>query len=334
MKLNDFQKKLLSAGYITTPESTSEMFVFMSPSTNAQHLVVTVEEEFDFASTHRDISFVYQDLVNIYNTNQILFVIFTSNTQQAAGLTYNHYFCWLYNTNENFIEVHETQPYEFYNVRRLLSEPVVESAPVRTAPTKVRRIHYVFNFTNLFILVNVIVHIIMSTLGDTSDIQFMLDHGGLYSDYILDGEVYRFFTSMFMHADWIHLLGNMFVLFLVGRNLENMVGKVKFPIIYMVSGLGAGLIAEICYMIMRNNVVCVGASGAIYGLVGALLWVLIINKNRRREMTLWQVIVGIALSLGQGVADDDVSVEAHIGGLICGFLLALILYRKKHVAQD
>lgn len=327
MKLNDFQRNLINAGYTGSFDGTSQMCVFVSPVNFEKHIVVTVEEEFDIIGIQDDMENLYQSLLHQYdkyNTERILFVVFTPDTQSARVLTTNEYDCWLYNTIYDNLEITEAQQREFYNVKALFSQ--MEVAVKRPQP--VRRMHKVWNFTNLFILLNVLVHILLCLKGNTSDVEFILYNGGLYPDAIRKGEVYRFISSMFMHFDWIHLIGNMFVLFMVGRNLENMVGKIRFPIIYLGSGINAGIVAAIYYYITEKNVVCVGASGAVYGLVGALLWVLIANKNRRQEITLWQVIVGIALSLGQGVAEEGVSVVAHVGGLIFGFLIALIAYRR------
>ena len=330
MMVNDFQRNLLANGYMMGSQETPQMCVFVSPMNMERHLVITIAENYNFAGVHQDIAFLFGDLVNRYQTDQILFVLFAQNTIGAEGLTRNHFRCWLYNTTYNQLEVHPGQPPMFYNVRALLSEPYnYYGAPVsRPKPAPIRRIHNVFNFTNLFILINVLVHVILCAIGNTTDADFIIDHGGIYIEKLQEGEIYRLFTSMFMHFDWVHLLGNMFALFMIGRNLENMIGKVKFPIIYIVSGLGAGAVASLYYAITQQNIVCVGASGAIYGIAGALLWAFLINKNRKREIVLWQVIVGFVLTLGSGfAAEEGVSVSAHLGGCIIGFILALCMYR-------
>lgn len=330
MKLNDFQRNLINAGYVGNFDGTSQMTVFVSPANFEKHIVVTVEEEIDIIGIKDDMDSLYQSLLHQYNqyqTERILFVVFTPDTQNGRLLTHNEYSCWLYNTIYDQLEATEEEQREFYNVKVLFTrsqEPVIIKRP-----EPVRRIHNVFNFTNLFILLNVLIHIFLSAKGDTTDSEFIIENGGLYLEKLKNGEVYRFITSMFMHVDWIHLISNMFVLFLVGRNLENMVGKIRFPIIYLVSGLNGGIVAAVYYAILQQNVVCVGASGAVFGVAGALIWALIANKNRRYEMTLWQVIVGLALSVGQGFAvEEGVCVAAHVGGCICGFLVALISYRR------
>ena len=92
--------------------------------------------------------------------------------------------------------------------------------------------------TILLAAVNVIVFLVLSFLGMTEDGEFMLKHGAMYVPYLIkNGEYYRLFTSMFLHFGYDHLFNNMVVLVAMGWNLELEIGKIKFLIVYFVSGL-------------------------------------------------------------------------------------------------
>lgn len=92
--------------------------------------------------------------------------------------------------------------------------------------------------TILLAAVNVIVFLVLSFLGMTEDGEFMLKHGAMYVPYLIQrGEYYRLFSSMFLHFGYDHLVNNMIVLVTMGWNLELDIGKVKFLIVYFVSGL-------------------------------------------------------------------------------------------------
>lgn len=332
MTVNDFHRNLISNGYIGNPTGVQDVYAFQSPLNYERHLVVTLTEEFDFWGAQMNMEAIQRDLSYRFSTNKILFVIFTSDTVNARVLTQGSTYCWLYNTVTNAVEIYERQPYEFFNIKPLL---IGEIKATKKKQTTQFTIHKVFNFTNLLILINVIIHIGLMIGGDLNDLEYMIDNGALYVDKILEGQVFRFFTSMFMHFDWSHILGNMFVLFLIGRNLENMVGKWKFLIIYMVSGLGGGIVAAAYYFLTQQNVVCAGASGAVYGIAGGLIWALIINIGKGRKFVLWQVIAGVALSIGQGFnSAEGVSVSAHIGGFIFGFLISLIICRRSSIKSN
>ena len=184
--------------------------------------------------------------------------------------------------------------------------------------------------TVALIVINVAVFLILSAMGDTEDAVFMLNHGGMYEPLIVqEHEYYRLFTSMFLHFGMSHLLNNMVLLGALGWNLELETGKIKFLIIYLVSGLGGNLLS-LYYdqsLPLGERAVSAGASGAIFGLMGALLYVVIANRGRLGRLSGRGMLFMIALSLYYGLTSTGVDNWAHIGGLVCGFILSVILYR-------
>ena len=179
-------------------------------------------------------------------------------------------------------------------------------------------------------MINVAVFLILSAMGDTEDAVFMMNHGGMYEPLIVqEHEYYRLFTSMFLHFGMSHLLNNMVLLGALGWNLELETGKIKFLIIYLVSGLGGNLLS-LYYdqsLPLGERAVSAGASGAIFGLMGALLYVVIANRGRLGRLSGRGMLFMIALSLYYGLTSTGVDNWAHIGGLVCGFILSVILYR-------
>ena len=150
------------------------------------------------------------------------------------------------------------------------------------------------------------------------------------------------FTSMFMHAGWIHLLGNMLYLWIFGDNIEDRFGHAKFTIFYLLSGLGA-LFAQLAFS-ADSSIPMVGASGAISGVLGAYL--ILYPKGRIRVFMgrgvmhasalmvigLWillQVFSGIG-SLQSTGQQGGVAYMAHIGGFVAGLVLTF-LFRGKNV---
>ena len=109
--------------------------------------------------------------------------------------------------------------------------------------------------TILLAAVNVSVFLVLSFLGMTEDGEFMLKHGALYVPYLIQrGEYYRLFSSMFLHFGYDHLVNNMIVLVAMGWNLELDIGKVKFLIVYFVSGLAGNVIfRKLCFCGQMNR---------------------------------------------------------------------------------
>ena len=184
--------------------------------------------------------------------------------------------------------------------------------------------------TIILIAVNVAVFFILSLFGDTEDAVFMMQHGAMYSNFVIqDREYYRLFTCLFLHFGIEHLLNNMVILGALGWNLELQTGKIRFLLIYFGSGLFGNVVSLIFHGAAQEYTVSAGASGAIFGLMGALLWVVIANHGRLGRLSGRGMLVMVALSLYFGLSSSGVDNYAHIGGLVCGFLLALILYRKR-----
>ena len=184
--------------------------------------------------------------------------------------------------------------------------------------------------TNCIVLANIIVFVVLELNGSTLDTKFMLESGAALAPLIIDyGQYFRLFTSMFLHFGIEHLFNNMLVLFFIGDNLERAVGKIKFILIYLLSGLGASTLSCIYNYSKGEVVVSAGASGAIFGVIGALLYVVIVNKGRLEDMTSTRLGLLALFSLYHGFTESGIDNIAHIGGFLCGLVLAILLYRRK-----
>lgn len=185
------------------------------------------------------------------------------------------------------------------------------------------------------IVINIAVFLLLSLFGDTEDAVFMMRHGAMYRELITqEQEYYRIITCLFLHFGITHLLNNMVMLGAVGWNLEMEIGKIRFLLIYFGSGI-LGNILSLWHDIQTDtNVVSAGASGAIFGLMGALLYVVIANRGRLGRLSGRGMLIMVALSLYFGFTSSGVDNLAHVGGLVCGFIMAAVLYRKKRQYTD
>ena len=152
----------------------------------------------------------------------------------------------------------------------------------------------------------------------------------MYLPYVIEEQqYYRVFTSMFLHFGFEHLMNNMVMLMVIGWNLEMEIGTIRFLIIYLLSGLGGNLMSACWSLKIGEYAISAGASGAIFGLIGALFYVAIRNRGRIGNITGRGIIVLIVLSLYFGYASSGVDNMAHIGGLVSGFFLGVLLYWKR-----
>lgn len=180
------------------------------------------------------------------------------------------------------------------------------------------------------IILNIAVFLYLELIGSTTNTGFLVKHGAMYSPFIVEGgQYYRLFTSVFIHIGVNHLMNNMLVLFVIGDNLERALGGGKYLIFYLLCGLGANLVSLAVDLGTENYyVVSAGASGAIFGVVGGLVYAVGINHGRLEDLSTQQLVILIAFSLYHGFTSIGVDNAAHVGGLIVGILLGIVFYRK------
>lgn len=186
--------------------------------------------------------------------------------------------------------------------------------------------------TTGLIVINVLVFFLLSLRGDTESGYFMLQYGAMYEPLVTEGhEYYRLITSLFLHFGIQHLLNNMVMLGALGYQLENEIGRIKFLLIYFISGIGGNLCSLYWNVSHGEQVISAGASGAIFGLMGALLYIVAVNRGRLGRLSGRRMLIMVALSLYFGLTSSGVDNSAHIGGLICGILITVLLYRRKRM---
>lgn len=185
-------------------------------------------------------------------------------------------------------------------------------------------------FVNIgLIAVNVIYFLYLEMNGSTEDTQFMVSHGAMYAPLVIErGEYYRLITSTFMHFGINHIMNNMLILFILGDNLERALGHIKYLFFYLICGVGANVASMIINLSGYRNVVSAGASGAIFGVIGGLLYAVAVNRGQLEDLSTRQLVVVILCSLYFGFTSTGVDNAAHIGGLIIGIIMGVVLYRR------
>ena len=192
--------------------------------------------------------------------------------------------------------------------------------------TKSKRVEKIFSMkkpliTYLIMALCVILFILMYILGDGSThIKTLIDFGGNAIKYTKRGEYYRLFTSIFLHAGIIHLLCNMYSLYVIGPQAESFYGKIKYLFIFCFSGISGSLLST---ALNFNAPVSVGASGALFGLLGSILYFGYHYRVYLGNVIKSQIIPIIIINLIIGFASTGIDNYAHIGGLIGGIFASM-----------
>lgn len=151
-------------------------------------------------------------------------------------------------------------------------------------------------------------------------------------ELVQNGEFYRLFTCMFVHADILHILFNMIALYSIGPVVERYYGKSKFLLIYLVSGLLGSIFSGV---FMTANSISIGASGAIFGLLGSICYFTYYYRATLQGILRGSIMPVIIINLVIGFISSSIDLSAHIGGLLGGILVSMAIgIGDKHRKSD
>jgi len=165
------------------------------------------------------------------------------------------------------------------------------------------------------------------------DIERLLFFGANFGPLVRGGEVWRLVSSMFLHAGIVHIFFNMYSLYIVGRQIEDFFGKWKYLVIYLLSGICGSLLS----IGFNSDALSVGASGAIFGLFGAMLYFGYNYRGYIGTIIKSQVLPVVVYNLVIGFFISGIDIWGHVGGFIGGLLVARMLgtiENKKYSISD
>ncbi|MCB0476951.1 MAG: rhomboid family intramembrane serine protease [Crocinitomicaceae bacterium] len=191
-----------------------------------------------------------------------------------------------------------------------------------------------FFATSSLVWINTIIFVLMVVSGVhimEPSVESLLNWGANFRPVTLDGEIWRILTSCFLHIGILHLVMNMYALLYIGAILEPIVGSLRFLIIYILAGIG-GSVASIWW---NELTVSAGASGAIFGMYGVFMALLLSNIIPKAQKNSLMASIGVFViyNLINGVK-GGIDNAAHIGGLLAGFIIGLILIPALNKKED
>ena len=171
------------------------------------------------------------------------------------------------------------------------------------------------------VIINVIVYIICTFTGN------LLYNMGRSSvlNVLVDKEYGRIVYSLFLHGNISHLFNNMLILFFLGAMIEKEVGHIRYAVFYFLSGIGGNALSLFVKVMSGDFSGSIGASGAIFGLDGVLLAMVLFFNGRMENVTPVRVVLMIVYSLYSGFTGANVDNAAHVGGLLTSFLAGVVM---------
>lgn len=339
---------LMTHNYKKIPSSLPEFTMYYEEMGNQVNIIHAVDYHKGMELTNEQYQHVKEQIQQLflkkgYTEIKICSLFLSEDVEAVKEICVMDSMSWVLDICSKRLVVYEGHIDEFYGARRMIEDMLCESEvssgqdnSYDHESTKQKGAKKGILISNLspinacLVLVNIIVFLGLEIFGSTTDLSYMVGKGALFPPYIETGhQYYRLFTCMFMHFGFQHIFYNMLALYFLGDNVERALGKTKYLFLYLISGLGGSSFSLIFAVLLGNNIVSAGASGAIFGVVGALLFIVIRNKGRLEDMTTAKLLLLIGYSLFSGLTSEGIDNAAHIGGLLVGFLLAVILYRRK-----
>lgn len=264
----------------------------------------------------------------------VMTLVLCVDTEKARELCENDGLCWIIDARACRLLIHETQAADFYGWKDILEEYLFSLARERRAAeaegAKGKRDLRALSWANIFLVaINIIVFLICTFTGD-----LLYNRGALgVRELLQDGQFYRMITSMFLHWNVEHLFSNMVVLYYVGAIVERELGTFPYLALYLLSGL-VGNFFSVGYELFANLYgSSAGASGAVFGVEGALLLLVMIRRGRLESMTVGRVAFAVAFSLYCGFTSAGINNAAHVGGVLMGFTTAAVIAGCRKIRQ-
>lgn len=179
-----------------------------------------------------------------------------------------------------------------------------------------------FYLSRIILLINVgVFGYMLFKYGTTTSPEALIDTGTMYGVYFNanPNQWFRLITPMFIHIGFGHLVSNMIILYFIGPQFEQMIGSFKFITIYLLSGI----VGNIACLLINPETIAAGASTAIFGMFGALLYYGLISHDKDLRTFGQFHMALIIMNIIYTFINPSVSVPGHIGGLVAGFLVAL-----------
>lgn len=279
-----------------------------------------------------------------YQQVHLLGMICTKNTERVRSFCMDaNYTSWIIDENENRLLIYENQQSSFGEIQRKL-ETFLDKKADEAYYSQERTSHSSMEFQNkkrgitevlnrypvvtiAIVAVNVFMYLLLELTGSSENSYHLYQWGASeYQAIFGDHQYYRLLTSTFLHAGPEHLINNMFVLLIIGERLEKILGKTRYAITYFATGIIASIGSVLFNHWMGDVVVGVGASGAIFGIVGGVFYLVCRYRGAKTGITVNRMLVFIGLSLYSGIANSStVDNTAHVVGFLSGILITGLL---------
>lgn len=189
---------------------------------------------------------------------------------------------------------------------------------------KIMKFYKKSKITFSFLMIMLVYFIFITLNGGTTDSQTLVKYGAFFPPFIVEfNEYYRFISSIFIHIGFSHILFNGYALYVFGPQIEMLMGPKKYLLFFLLTGIGGNLAT----FFFNFASLSAGASGSLFGLFGAFLYLIHRHSNLVTPEGRKSILQLVGINLILTLVVPSISITAHLGGLVIGYLLSYIFIK-------
>ncbi len=331
------ERHLITSGYYILPSYIPEFSAFVKIENNLYNIILMVDYKKGVYISTDQYEEVKDSLMH-YFTNvdtdiHIMSLVLFEDINKAKTLVEDDVFCWFLDIETKELIIEEDRVVDFYGLKGYLQQFLTDFVEVPDEPDEIHSEEEMSHFftrqkyflksttkvTAFLVLVNILLFILCQFYGD-----FIYSKGQIGLTYIMQNEFYRLLTSIFLHVNLDHISSNMILLIFAGSMLERIIDERDYAIVFFVSGIMGNVVSCVYEFVSGISMVSIGASGAIYGIIGSLFCI-VVRQKPPVAVSISRMILMIAYCLYSSFVGTNINVAAHIGGLVTGFFLTMLL---------
>ena len=336
---------LATEGFFPLTSNVSDISALVKFENNLLNILQIIDYKKDLYLDKEQYEEVKKSLRNTFQDKgiseiHILSLILSENAERGRQLGEDDPFCWQVDVESLELVIEENKQPDFYGMKGLLQgflekwkenpaqfdeavEEQIEPSKRQKAAAYFKRAPWVSLFLVIFNLVLCFCCIINPTL--------FYGKGCVSLSYIMEGEFYRLLTAIFLHGSVDHYFSNMLLLYFLGDILEKRVGRIRFLLMYLLTGVLGNVLSCFHEYVTGVFYISYGASGAVFGLIGMLFY-LVIRRDEQIKTSMPAMFFMVMYCIYSSFVGEQVNVAAHLGGLLSGMLLMFVfcLRRKSH----
>ncbi len=341
---DELKSFLFSEGYQYLPSNLPEFSFFYCIESGFVNIFLVIDYEknrYITADQHIHIKKTAESLFRNQGIQDIhiMTLVIHKNREDWTDLFCDR-FCWTICLTEKKLYVSEGQVQDFYGIRQkleawlccmpeMIENPEEKKFIQKRQPISAVMYRDIPYATAAFVIFNILIYVICTFTGD-----LLYNIGAFHAESVWkDKEYYRWIMSTFLHWDIYHLTSNMLILYYLGSVVERYFGHIPCILTYLLSGISGNLASFLYEINVSADIYSVGASGSVFGIMGAVIVLTFLSKGRWKEITYGRVFFMISYTLYNGLVSDDINNAAHIGGLAGGILVMSVIQILQYILK-